>query len=283
MAALCLQKLLPRAPKATIVHGGSRVGACVLQRLAPGPLWPVAWTPGAKPLLARPFCSTDEAVVEEPRGRKTPSKPTFSNVGRKIQHRILQVLDEQGEDLGAMHRADVIRLMEERGLRLVLLRPATEPPLYQLLTGSQIHEERLRLREKSKAKSQTGPTQLKELTFSSSITQHDLHTKTKQIQEWIEKKHQVRITIKKGKFVKEEEHNLEGLFDEILQAVPILTTFSSKPRVIKDGRVATCVLRAMSKREITEYKKTQEEKQDGQGPSLEKSGNEPCGSDSLQQ
>ncbi|XP_038617525.1 translation initiation factor IF-3, mitochondrial [Tachyglossus aculeatus] len=278
MAALCLQKLLPGAPKAAVVHGGSCAGACVLRRLAPGPLWPVARTP-----LARPFCSADEAVGGEPRGKKMPSKPTISNVGRKIQHRVLRLLDERGEDLGAMHRADVIRLMEERGLRLVLLRPAADPPLYQLLTGSQIHEERLRLREESKAKPQTGPTQLKELIFSSSITQHDLHTKTKQIQDWIEKKHQVRITIKKGKFVKEEEHNLEGLFDEILQAVPILVTFTSKPRVIKDGRAATCVLRAMSKKEINEYKKTQEEKQGGRGLSPGKSGDEPCGSDGLRQ
>lgn len=43
------------------------------------------------------------------------------------------------------------------------------------------------------------PTLAKELTFSSNIGQHDLDTKSKQIQQWIKKKYKVQITIKKGK------------------------------------------------------------------------------------
>lgn len=39
----------------------------------------------------------------------------------------------------------------------------------------------------------------KELIFSSNIGQHDLDTKSKQIQQWIEKKYHVQVTIKKGK------------------------------------------------------------------------------------
>lgn len=41
----------------------------------------------------------------------------------------------------------------------------------------------------------TGPIQQKELTFSTAIGQHDLDTKTKQIEQWIDKKHHVRITL----------------------------------------------------------------------------------------
>lgn len=46
----------------------------------------------------------------------------------------------------------------------------------------------------------------KELTFSSNIGQHDLETKSKQIQQWIEKNYQVQITIKKGKNADDPEH-----------------------------------------------------------------------------
>lgn len=44
-----------------------------------------------------------------------------------------------------------------------------------------------------------GPAVTKELIFSSNIGQHDLDTKSKQVQQWIEKKYHVQVTIKKGK------------------------------------------------------------------------------------
>lgn len=48
----------------------------------------------------------------------------------------------------------------------------------------------------------------KELTFSSNIGQHDLDTKSKQIQQWIEKKYKVQITVKKGKNAEEPEKKM---------------------------------------------------------------------------
>ena len=63
-----------------------------------------------------------------------------------------------------------------------------EPAQYQLLTGSQIHQVQLRLRKMERAELKPEPTLAKELTFSSNIRQHDLDTKSKQIQEWIKKK-----------------------------------------------------------------------------------------------
>lgn len=54
--------------------------------------------------------------------------------------------------MGTMHRADVIRLMDEKGFRLVLLSEQKDPPLYKLMTGKQIHDEQLKRREKQKSK-----------------------------------------------------------------------------------------------------------------------------------
>nr|XP_004458575.1 translation initiation factor IF-3, mitochondrial isoform X2 [Dasypus novemcinctus] len=157
-----------------------------------------------------------------------------------------------------MHRADVIKLLDQRDLRLVRRNSSADPPEYQLLTGLQIHEERLRLREREKATPKAGPTQVKELTFSSNIGPHDLDTKSKQIQQWIEKKYQVQITIKKGKNVQEPENKMEELFNQILQTMPGMATFLARPHTIKGGRAAVCVLRCLSKKEENEYRRTQE-------------------------
>lgn len=45
----------------------------------------------------------------------------------------------------------------------------------------------------------TAPVQVKELTFSADIAAHDLSTKLKQVESWLEKKHHIRITLRKGR------------------------------------------------------------------------------------
>ncbi|KAK1168318.1 translation initiation factor IF-3, mitochondrial-like, partial [Acipenser oxyrinchus oxyrinchus] len=188
---------------------------------------------------------------QDPRARKT-----IGSVGRKIHHRIVQVINEDGENLGNMHRADVIRMLDERGLKLVPLRENADPPVYRLMSGKQIHQEQLKLREKQKAKS--GPTQIKELTFSSDIAQHDLETKVKQIQQWIEKRHHVRLTVRKGSASVEK---MEGLLEEIVQSMPDVATFVTKPKAIKDGKAAMGILRHLSEKELNEYKKQLKQKE----------------------
>lgn len=80
------------------------------------------------------------------------SRTTIGSVGRKIHHHHLLLLDEHGVNMGIMHRADALRLMDEKGLKLVQVNEYAEPPVFRLMSGKQIHEEQMRLREKQKAK-----------------------------------------------------------------------------------------------------------------------------------
>ncbi|NXR30465.1 IF3M factor, partial [Zosterops hypoxanthus] len=125
-------------------------------------------------------------------------KAAFGSVGRRIPYRILHVINQDGESLGNMHRAEALRLMDEHGLKLVLLRENVEPPVYRLMTGQQIHEEQLKRAEKKKASPKPG-TCAKELSFSSAIAKNDLETKIKQIALWIEKKYHVKVTVRQAK------------------------------------------------------------------------------------
>lgn len=102
--------------------------------------------------FAKGFSSAGDAHSEKRQKRKD----AFTNTGRKISERIIRVLDEKGSDLGLMHRADVIRLMDKQDLRLVQRNTSSEPPEYQLMTGAQIHQERLKLREQEKATPKAG-------------------------------------------------------------------------------------------------------------------------------
>uniref|UniRef100_A0A8C8SL23 Mitochondrial translational initiation factor 3 n=1 Tax=Pelusios castaneus TaxID=367368 RepID=A0A8C8SL23_9SAUR len=207
------------------------------------------------------FCTTEEAG-KQPKGKggKKNAKRTVESIGRKIPDRILHVIDKNGESLGNMHRADVIQLMEKHDLKLVPLRTNTEPPAYKLMNGKQIHELQLKHREKEKANPKTGPIQLKEITMSVTIAKHDFQITMKKIQEWIEKKHHIRISIKQ-KNVEDGPEKMLVFFDQIVESMPGKATYLSKPKVINEGR-CMCILRHMSNEEIREYKKMKKEKTD---------------------
>ncbi|XP_051750778.1 translation initiation factor IF-3, mitochondrial [Ctenopharyngodon idella] len=173
------------------------------------------------------------------------TRVTFGSVGRKIGQRHIQLLGEDGEDLGTMHRAEVIRLMDQTGLKLVAINDNCDPPLYKLMKGKQIHEEQMKLRDAQKAKK--GPTQSKELNFSSDISLHDLDTKLRQVVSWLEKKNHVRLTIRAGT---DSGAPLDKVLTQMVERISVPVGFVSKPSVVRGGRAAMCVLRLASAKEL---------------------------------
>ncbi|XP_078258527.1 translation initiation factor IF-3, mitochondrial isoform X3 [Rhinoraja longicauda] len=109
------------------------------------------------PLLKTFTTGKDEPATVQHKIKTDPrARRTIGSIGRKISHRIIHVIDENGENLGNRHRADVIRMMDERGIKIVPLNENADPPVYKLMTGKQIHEEQMKLREKQKNKLKTG-------------------------------------------------------------------------------------------------------------------------------
>ncbi|KAB5522243.1 hypothetical protein PHYPO_G00157350 [Pangasianodon hypophthalmus] len=194
---------------------------------------------------------TAESEPQEEKKKKKKQDPkartTISSVGRKIHQRHLLLLDEEGENLGTMHRADALRLMDEKGLKLVPVNENAEPPVYRLMSGKQIHEEQMKLREKQKTKA-TGVVQVKDLTLSSDIALHDLDTKLKQVTSWLEKKHHVRLTLKPRR--DRSEQPLDTILDEMVGRITAPLGFVNKPKLIREGRAASCVLRPPSAKEL---------------------------------
>lgn len=250
MSAGCVRWLLSRTVRA--VCGGSpgystaacRLSICSERSNAIASSW--RWSP---------FSTAVDDTEQTPAPKKKKQDPrthgTINTVGRKIPERQIQVISDTGENLGTMHRADVIRIMDEQGLKLVLLSEHKDPPVYRLMSGKQIHEEQLKLREKHKAKA--APVQVKELTFSSGIAAHDLSTKLKQVESWLEKKHHVRITLRSGRGAPAVD--LDTNLEQIVQQMEVMVGFVSKPKAIRDGRAAMCILRPPSAKELSQKEK----------------------------
>ncbi|XP_072119085.1 translation initiation factor IF-3, mitochondrial isoform X3 [Mobula birostris] len=212
------------------------------------PKWKKAWW--IPPLRTFTAAGEDEPEAVHHKTKKDPrARATIGSVGRKISHRIIHVIDENGENLGHLHRANVIRMMDERDIKIVPLNENANPPVYKLMTGKQIHEEQLKLRDKQKDKLRTVVCQIKEQNFSADIAKHDLQTKIKHIQQWLEKHHHVRITVRKGAAT-DKPDEMESLLDQIVQSMPDKATYVSRPKIIKEGRAVVCVLRHLSEKEM---------------------------------
>nr|XP_005026065.2 LOW QUALITY PROTEIN: translation initiation factor IF-3, mitochondrial [Anas platyrhynchos] len=264
MTTFCVMKLLCHATRNENGYAKRFFGTLLTQTAQKGVFSPFCMVvPDPKKTtvfgLAQPFCTAEKSH------REPKQKTAFGSVGRRIPYRILHVLNQDGESLGNMHRADALRLMDQHGLKLVLLRENVDPPVYRLMTGQQIHEEQLKRAEKKKASSKAGLVQ-KELSFSSAIAKNDLETKTKQIAHWIEKKYHVKVTVRQAK---DSNTDMFILFDRILETVSDKATYLSKPKAIKEG-TGTCILRHMSDKELQAHQKAEKQK----NSAVNKDGNE---------
>lgn len=241
---------------------------------------PVLWSPLSRPNACKDkpgaftlpfcrstFCTTKEDAQPTPGPEKKKqskqSNAPIRTVGRMIPHRLIQVIGESGDNMGVMHRSDAIKLMDKQERKLVLLSNSGNPPVYKLMTGRQIHEEQLKLREREKAK--PAPVQVKELNFTSNIGTQDLSTKLRQVESWLEKKHHVKIIIKaRPRSTENMDTHLEGL----LQQMEVDYGFVSTPKEIQDGKAAMCTLRPLSAKELAKKsKKTQTTEVSSESPS----------------
>lgn len=202
----------------------------------------------------RLLCTADQMPREQPKKKENPNaKKVIGNVGRLIPYNNIQVISENGEDMGKMSRKKAIQIMEERNLKLVVIRENADPPMYRLMTGKQIFAEQTKLREKQKLSSGHSSVQIKEMSLLASIDKHDLDIKKKHLAQWIEKKHHVRITVLNSRAA--AGPGKVEVLQNVLKFVQNQATCSSEPKERKDGQAVVCVLRPLSAKELQKLKK----------------------------
>ncbi|XP_063807781.1 translation initiation factor IF-3, mitochondrial isoform X2 [Pseudophryne corroboree] len=235
----------------------------------------IAWTRKGPLAVDLKSYSTTEDLASPPVTKKKEhpnAKKVIGHVGRKIPYNIIQVLNADGEDMGTMHRKDVMHMVETQELKLISVSEKADPPLYRLLTGKQLYEEQLKLREKQKLSTSSGPIYTKELSFLASISQHDLDVKMKQVAQWIEKKRHVKITVLNSRGGSGPDKVV--VLQQIIENLQDVAACLSQPKERKDGRAMVCTLRPCSEKELQKHRKDLKEKKQNNLPSPEKTENQ---------
>jgi translation initiation factor IF-3 len=98
-------------------------------------------------------------------------------------------------------KQEALARAKEEGKDLVEIVPQGKPPVAKIISWSKLKYEQEKKKKASKAKAQ----EQKEIWFKSFIGEGDIQHKLKKVQEFIEKKHSVKLTIKqRGRRVNRE-------------------------------------------------------------------------------
>ena len=114
-------------------------------------------------------------------------------VNERIRISQVRVIGADDAQLGVMAPLDALRLAREQGLDLVEVAPQTSPPVCRIMDFNKFrYDEQRRERE---AKKKHHVAKLKEVKFKPHIEAHDYQTKLKQINQFLWRGDQVKVTM----------------------------------------------------------------------------------------
>jgi translation initiation factor IF-3 len=110
-----------------------------------------------------------------------------------IQAREVRVIDENKAALGILATAQAVQLARDRGLDLVEIAPAADPPVCKITDyGKFLYEQHKRDHEAKKHQKQI---QIKEIKFRPKISIHDYDFKMKHVRRFLGEGNKVKVTV----------------------------------------------------------------------------------------
>lgn len=105
----------------------------------------------------------------------------------------MRLIDDEGKQLGIIPTRDALEIARERGLDLVEVQPNAVPPVCRLMDYGRFRYEESRKERESRRKSAT--TAVKEVRIYPKIAGHDLITKSRQAQRFLEGGDKVKVAV----------------------------------------------------------------------------------------
>ena len=116
-------------------------------------------------------------------------------INERIRAPHMQVITDDGENLGVLARADALRVAENANLDLVLLSDTGSEgvPVVKVMDfGRALYEKK---KKQAKAKKQQKLIQVKEIKMRPKISEHDFLTKIKHVIEFLQEGKRVKVTL----------------------------------------------------------------------------------------
>ncbi|MBI2855849.1 MAG: translation initiation factor IF-3 [Chloroflexi bacterium] len=136
--------------------------------------------------------------------------PRDYRTNQRIRAPQVLVIDEEGQQLGKMPIGEAVKLAQEKGLDLVEVAPAADPPVCRLLDYGKFRY--LQTKKEREARKGQKLTLLREVRFRPRIGDHDMEAKRRQVKKLLDEGAKVKITVMfRGREITHQEIGIELL------------------------------------------------------------------------
>ncbi|RIK42139.1 MAG: translation initiation factor IF-3 [Chloroflexi bacterium] len=159
-------------------------------------------------------------------------------VNERIRIREVRLIDEDGKQLGIVATRDALETARERGLDLVEVQPNAIPPVCRLMDYGRFRYEESRRERESRRKAKAAV--LKEVRIAPKIDDHDLDTKIRQAQRFLEAGDKVKLSVLfRGREMLHQDIG-RGLLEKMIAQLSGVAIVEAAPRT--EGRTMSAML-----------------------------------------
>jgi translation initiation factor IF-3 len=183
------------------------------------------------------FCNRRRCVIRRD-FRTPPSREPAIKVNHQIRATEVRVIDVDGSQVGILPVREAIRIAETRGLDLVEVASAAQPPVCRI-TDFDKYRYALKKKTHDSKKGATAST-VKEVKIGARTDKHDVEFKVKHIRRFVEEGQRVKLSVSfRGREITHPELG-RALMDRIILAVTDVAAPESLPRM--EGRNMSVLL-----------------------------------------
>lgn len=159
-------------------------------------------------------------------------------INKEITNTEVRVVFEDG-DSKIMKTFEAQRLANEQGVDLIEITANTNPPVCKIMEYSKY------IYKLNKKKKEQKAPKMKEVKFTSTISENDISYRVKNMKEFLSNGHKVKVTlVYKGRTLTHAEIG-ENKFKEIIEQVKSVGTPTSEPKL--EGRYLSVYLNPIKK------------------------------------
>lgn len=136
--------------------------------------------------------SPQQTINKAPNQPQPPRKDN-TLINDKIKFPVLEVIDESGQHLGALKRADALKLAHDKDLDLVVIAVQDKKVIAKILDYGKFKFEQKRKQKENKKKQQT--VNVKEIKVKPLIGDHDLKVRAENAKKWLASGDKVKFVI----------------------------------------------------------------------------------------
>lgn len=185
------------------------------------------------------------------------SRPVQTRVNERIRIREVRLIDDEGNQVGVIATRDALEMARERGLDLVEVAPNASPPVCRLMDYGKFRFEQSK-KERDSRKNQH-VIKLKEVRIEPKIGGHDLETKGRAAQKFLEAGDKVKINVLfRGRSITHPELGKE-LLDKLAVQLQGSGVIEQAPRM--EGRNMTMTMAPIRQKGDSSQKEDESGKQ----------------------